>query len=631
MINRMIRDFKSLKNRTNEATLLALILAACFFVAAFTIKSYGASYDETSDYDYASANLHVYVNLIYGKPYDDLIHLYDLRYKGPAYWFVGQISAYALKNVLPGWDIYDSWHMVNFAAFLAGAWCIFCLAQRFGSPRAAFIAALLYLTQPLLWGHGVMNPKDTPFMVFFLATITVGVRLVEELARPAQPGRGMGIFFTGRRKYVAAAVALLAVLALADRIGGHFLSLPPITAIMNLAYDPGSNSWLHSLFIRAATQAADIPVTTYIGKIVQMVNVAEFAFLFLGLAGGAGLWFIRTNVRNRWIVFAGIVAGMTISIRVLGPTAAGLVGLYAFFKLGRRAAAAVAAFGMVSLVTAYAFWPFLWNNPLSHFVESLSAMSNFPWNGTVRFDGVDFTVRNLPWYYLPKLISIQLTLPMLVLALAGVGIMIAWIIRRRLDWKLAMIPLAWFWLPLLLVLWMRPNMYDNFRQFLFILPPLFIFAALSVEILLGWLRSNQAKTVVCLALLLPGIAAGVWLHPYEYVYYNALVGWTGSVNRQYEADYWLTAMCEAGRTISDVAPAGSSVALTDETARTLFERCTDQKYLIYVERAEQSQISPQYSVIYTRYNDDQDYFRKMRLIAIIQRGQTEFAVVKQAP
>ena len=628
----MIRVFNpSGKIRTNEAALLGLILAACFLVVAFSIKSYGASYDETSDYDYAGANLRVYVNLIYGKPYDELIHLYDLRYKGPAYWFVGEIAAYTLKNMIPGLDIFDGWHMVNFAAFLAGAWCIFCLARRFVSQRASLIAALLYLTQPLLWGHGVMNPKDTPFMVFFLATITVGVKLVEELAQPAQPGRGMGIFFKGRRKYLAVLVGLIAVLALADRIGDHFISLPSITAIMNLAYDPGLNSWLHSLFIRAAAQSAAIPVTTYIDKIVQMVNVAEFAFLFLVLAGGAVVWFVRTNVRNRWIVLTGIAAGMTISIRVLGPAAAGLVALYAFFKLGRRAAPPVAAFGIVSLGTAYALWPYLWGSPISHFIESLSAMSDFPWNGPVRFEGIDFTVRTLPWYYLPKLISIQLTLPMLILSLAGMSISIGWSIHRRLDWKLAMIHLAWFWLPLLLVILMRPNMYDNFRQFLFILPPLFIFAALGVEILLGWLRSHLVKMVVCLALLLPGIAAGIWLHPYEYVYYNALVGWTGNVNRQSESDYWLTAMCEAGRYISGVAPAESSVALTDETARTLFVRCTDKKYPIYVERAEKSQISPQYSVIYTRYDDDQDYFRKMRLIYTIQRGKTEFGVVKQAP
>ncbi len=330
----MIRVLISLKDRTNEAALLGLILAACFLVAAFSIKSYGASYDETSDYDYAGANLHVYANLIYGKPYDDLIHLYDLRYKGPAYWFVGEVAAYALKNVIPGWDIYDGWHMVNFAAFLAGAWCIFCLARRFVSPRASFIAALLYLTQPLLWGHGVMNPKDTPFMVFFLATITVGVKLVEELAqaRSTRP-RHMGLFFKGHRKYLAWLAALIALLALADRIGDHFISLPPITATMNLAYDPGTNSWLHSLFIRAAAQAATIPVTTYIAKIMEMVNVAEFAFLFLVLAGGAGVWFVRTNVRNRWIVLAGIAAGMTISIRVLGPAAAGLVALYAILKI----------------------------------------------------------------------------------------------------------------------------------------------------------------------------------------------------------------------------------------------------------------------------------------------------------
>jgi 4-amino-4-deoxy-L-arabinose transferase-like glycosyltransferase len=620
-----------LRNSAFTSILLGVILAGCLLAVSFSIKSYGASYDETSDYDYAGANLRVYVNLIYGKPYDELIHLYDLRYKGPAYWFVGEISAYSLKRMIPGLDIYDGWHLVNFATFLVGAWCIYCLARRFVSVWAALLAALIYLSQPLLWGHGVMNPKDTPFMVFFLATITLGVKVVDDFDRPSGLGRGMEVFFQGRRKYILGLFAVLVTLALADRIFGHFISQPVITSVLSQAYDPNATGWLHSAFARLAANAATIPVTTYIDKAVQMVNVIEFAFSTLVLGAAALTWFIRTAPRNRWIVLAGIVGGMTISIRVLGPAAVGLVALYVLLKLGKRAIAAVGGYGAVSLAAAYAFWPFLWSNPIGRFIDSLGAMSEFPWNGPVRFEGTDYTTSTLPWYYLPKLISLQLTLPLLILAIAGVGLAVLSIARKKLDWRLALIPLAWFWLPLMIVMVKRPNMYDNFRQFLFILPPLFLFAALAFEFLLDKLRLRWVQMLACLAILLPGIAAGFWLHPYEYIYYNALVGWTGQVNRDYEGDYWFTAMCETGRYLNAFAPEGGSVALTDPTARTLFERCTDKKYVIYVERAEKSQINPQYSVIYTRYDDDKDYFRKMKIIDTIQRGKTEFAVVKQAP
>src|SRR5512135_349905 len=101
---------------------------------------------------------------------------------------------------------------------------------------------------------------------------------------------------------------------------------------------------------------------------------------------------------------------------------------------------------------------------------------------------------------------------------------------------------------------------------------------------------------------LPGIAAGAWLHPYEYVYYNALVGWTGGIERQYENDYWFTSVCEAARYLDTVAGDGARIGVTADIVKTLFLRCADKRFEVVIERTEESLINADYSVIPTRYD-----------------------------
>jgi len=46
-----------------------------------------------------------------------------------------------------------------------GVWIFYLLVRRWVQPWAAFGAALLFLLQPLFWGHAFINPKDIPYLV----------------------------------------------------------------------------------------------------------------------------------------------------------------------------------------------------------------------------------------------------------------------------------------------------------------------------------------------------------------------------------------------------------------------------------------------------------------------------------
>ena len=82
---------------------------------------------------------------------------------------------------------------------------------------------------------------------------------------------------------------------------------------------------------------------------------------------------------------------------------------------------------------------------------------------------------------MPVLLAIQLTEPVWVLFAIGLTVAIYGSIKRRLESReLLALTLVWFVLPLVTFMIVRPTMYDNFRQSLFILPPIFFMAGIGV-------------------------------------------------------------------------------------------------------------------------------------------------------
>jgi len=628
----------SLKKRSTWSLILVCLLALSAIVNLLTIRSYGASWDEEYVYNYADINFNVIKNFVNGTSFDSLFNYYDMRYYGPAYMIAGNVVIRIISSIIPTINIYQTWHFLNFCLFLLGCWILFILCKRFVSEIPAFFASLLYLTQPLLWGQGIINPKDMPFMVFFLASITLGILAIDKYSesmtfspriKPFRPGKifkGKGLLFI----LFAIIVGLIFGIFVIDRFTSNALSHSILGWVFNIIQASNTGSFLLPLKITIINGLnRGIQVADYIGKALRLVNSIEFYYIALIALGIAILALLRMSSEYRWMVFAGAILGMTSAIRVIGPVAAGLIILYAILKLHRHAVEFSVVYAIAALVVMYIFWPYLWQDPINRFFETLQVMSNFPWPGSVRFNGIDYSASSLPRIYLPELISIQFTLPVIVFAVIGIPYSTTYLIKAKAKRWINILVLLWFLAPLILVMLFTPNMYDNFRQFLFITPPLFIFSAIAIERFIELLKYKWLGITVCSLLLIPGIAAGVWLHPYEYVYYNALVGWTGNIERKFENDYWGTSLCEAAKYLTQNAKENSQVAFTYQNLTWMFQLCTDKKFHVLIEREEQSKISPDYSVILTRFDDDLDYFRSMQTMMTIHRGKTVFLVIKE--
>ena len=110
----------------------------------------------------------------------------------------------------------------------------------------------------------------------------------------------------------------------------------------------------------------------------------------------------------------------------------------------------------------------------------------------------------------------------------------------------------------------HPTIYNNFRHFLFITPPIFIFAGFTLEQLALRLKNTKVFLVVSFLLIVPGLLSMNKIHPFEYTYYNSFIGGTEGAHNNYELDYWGIAYKDAMDFVNDNLPAGSNILIWKE-------------------------------------------------------------------
>jgi hypothetical protein len=204
-----------------------------------------------------------------------------------------------------------------------------------------------------------------------------------------------------------------------------------------------------------------------------------------------------------------------------------LAGLAAFYALCMRISNPRSAL-WASLV--FALQPLVWGHAFIN-AKDIPFMAAFLLAVVAGLRAAD-----LPAYFLPQLLM-QLTLPAMLLI--GLGIVL--VIRGRYATgetnSLHLMLAVWLLVPLIYTLLADSTMYDNFRQYLFILPPLFVHAVFAINWLAERLRPVWHQLAMAAILL-----AAAWqittLFPYEYTFYNAFAGGTAGAAGRFELDYW---------------------------------------------------------------------------------------------
>jgi hypothetical protein len=655
------------------------ILLAFLLLGFLIVTHYGKTWDEIYSYSYAMKSLNAYSS--------GLSHLPDE--KGPFYNMIGIVGSNLLSGFILSWAPIDSWHFMSFVSFLIGIYCFFRLCRRLIDPVPAAAATLLFFTQPVIWGHAFTNPKDIPFLTFFLGSMTFGLEMVDHFhAQVKIPETISPYIDQASANWEKAPRNLVRGLKALGWTWIGLLTLYPITQVgiswgVHQIYSSSPDSGLGRLFTSIAQNAGQIPVQNYIHK-AQTINTWVFLVLILaaslafGLvarqmwmngtgrdriersslwdsisAGWRNLWHgvvslpeefsvrWRLNIIQDWkasprffrillagtilllavcavlfntsyhlslipsidqaaihmIWFAeiglslGIIAiggrvfpssigrllkttiqphlllascflGFACDIRTLGPASGGLVAAYFLIRSKLKSLPILLVYGAIGGVVAYLFWPFLWESPLQNYFSSFTTASSFFWRGLVLFKGIVYPNRDLPISYLPTLFGLQFTEA--ALGLIGVGVLIAlFLFWKRSSLRPDLLVLAtWFAAPVAAAIALHSTVYNNFRQLLFIFPPVFVIAGLAFQLLWSWLKRLDRKlafAMIALLAVLPGIAWNIDLHPYEYVYYNGLIGNVEGAYRNFDTDYWNASYKEEIEYLNVIAPPHSNV------------------------------------------------------------------------
>lgn len=603
---------------------LILLLAISFVIAILILNNYGESWDELKLYDYAADSIEAYTMW----PQHGTIPLTGDRFEnyGPFFVMLTRLVTRTVTNIFPSIHEVDVQHLIYFLAFLVGVWAFYYLAARWMSRNAAFGATLLFMTQPLFWGHAFINPKDIPLLSLFILTIYLGMRMHDSIFGSqahsvfgSLSAQWNGLPQRTRRRLIAVTIFWLASVLIL--FGGTFLI----------------HQWIESA-VRAAARGEPslLPlIATRITRIAPEIYVEKFFVLFLRarafyflLITGLLIWLYRRDLPRvlrmlGMILPAGIVLGLAVSIRIFGVWAGVLVSGYLLWKSGWKSWLILTTYALTAMFAMYITWPYLWPNPIGHFVETVQIMAQHPWPGSVLFNGATYPANDLPASYVPTFLAIQFTEPVWVLFIVGLAAAVYGVVRKRMEsLELLALTVVWFIVPLITFIILRPTLYDNFRQSFFIVPPIFFMAGLAFDLI----RRPLLQGALIALIVLPGILASIRLHPYEYVYYNQFVGGVNGAVDRFELDYWGTSYREAADQVNRIAPANANVWV-DGPAH-LFNSFARADFHIY--SPQEADRADHYDVVVTlaRYNLEKTSFPEAKIVYRIKREAAVLAIIR---
>jgi hypothetical protein len=505
---------------------ILILLVINLLIGLMTFRSYGLAWDEPLFYDYGEALKYAYTPANWFSGDFDVTRSFgssgsDHANRGPAYLLVATPLVYFLERL--GLDLASAWHLTNFLTFNLGIYLLYRLASKWMSKESALAVAALFTFQPLLWGHAFINPKDIPFLTFFLGSVVFGFELIDE-------------------------------------------------------------------------------------------------------------WKANNKIPISKLLLSAFFLGIATSIRILGPLAAILTILYALvqgIKIPELLKHPIIwLYAVLALGTMFASWPYLWLNPIQKFTEVFVFMSDNPTQLNVLFAGENFQAGEIPLRYFPILLSYTLTEPSYFLIAIGVFLGF-WNADTKKRLTLTIL-FVWFGILVAYILLRRPAMYDGYRHFLFILPPLFIFAGFAYETIFNWLKQNWQRILLAIAILAFGILPIIQLNPYQYAYYNNFAGGVDGVFRNYETEYWLTCYREAVLGLEQIAEPGAQLFVRREPYIAAYY--ASSKFTVRDFRTEQKDMkSGDYYLVNTRSNEDLKSLSDAPTVLEVSRMGATFCVVKQVP
>jgi len=170
----------------------ALVFLSLIFIPMLSFD-YGITWDEYEDIGYFNEVLAYYTSFgedrrcldiagtLPGHEVKKMLLPHLVNY-GP---FVNLTSAFAYKFLSP-FGLYETRHLVVSLFLCIGLFFTGLLARRLGNWQTAVIAFVFILLTPTIFGHGMNNQKDIPFLAFYIASLYYITKFLEEMPSPSR-------------------------------------------------------------------------------------------------------------------------------------------------------------------------------------------------------------------------------------------------------------------------------------------------------------------------------------------------------------------------------------------------------------------------------------------------------------
>jgi hypothetical protein len=217
---------------------------------------------------------------------------------------------------------------------------------------------------------------------------------------------------------------------------------------------------------------------------------------------------------------------------------------------------------------------------------------------------------------------------LLLLFILGLG-GVAFSVRQKEKAGLIFLFVGWFIFPALAVIVLKSTLYDNARQLYFILPPMFLVAGFGLDLIFKYITRPEIKTLLLVLSILPGIYFLMYLHPYEYAYYNSFIGGMDGAVGQLETDYWGTSFKEAMEYINSVAPQQARVLILSGPEDVARRYARPDLQIITEENDPTPLEKYDYALILTRKKQNWPRCKNTETVYSVERGNVTFVFVQK--
>ena len=293
-------------------------------------------------------------------------------------------------------------------------------------------------------------------------------------------------------------------------------------------------------FGHAFVNTRDIPSMVFF--IVKMLTLVHFLD--------------RKTVRSA--LLHGVASGMVVALRVGGLFAPIFTAIFFALEIMRehllgkiipwkRYTFLLTVYALVFVSATVLFWPLLWEKPLLHFYEAMHNMMT-----SQQAPGGLYMGKNIgasPWHWVPVHFITKTPLLYVLLFITGIVFFLKEAIRRPRqvlsEQRDLLLFFAWFAIPILIVVVLQADLFDEWRHLYFIYPAVVLLAVHGLRELMrvaARLRRPRTRTLslaaICGSFTLGILSIGVWMarfHPLEYVYFSIPSKY---VEYNFELDYW---------------------------------------------------------------------------------------------